>query len=65
MFRDFLHLFGIHFWKFHHDTGFNKYYICSVCGKRKVICPAEGYQAIDYKWLGDNYVVVDWNQFNY
>ena len=55
---------GLHFWKFDHDTGFNKYYKCTCCHKRRVICPSGGYQPINRDWLGEDSVIIDWNKFN-
>ena len=46
-----LHKLGFHFWVFKFTTGWNKYYECSICGKRKVEYPNGGYQPIDRTWL--------------
>jgi hypothetical protein len=44
------HNIGIHNWKFRFTTGHNRYYECSVCKKRDVVCPQGGYQPIDRNW---------------
>jgi len=45
------HKIGIHNWKFRFTTGHNRYYECSVCKKRYVVCPKGGYQPIDRNFL--------------
>ena len=49
--RILLHYIGIHWMKFHHDTGHNEYYECRICKIRKVWLPNSGYQPIDRDWL--------------
>lgn len=47
----FLCKIGLHNWKFSHDTGFNEYYECKRCKKKKDEYPLGGYQPIDRDWL--------------
>jgi hypothetical protein len=45
-----LHGNGLHFWSYSHGRC-NRYYVCRVCGSRKVRLSDASYQPIDYQWL--------------
>ena len=52
-----LHKIGFHFMRFHHGTA-NKYYQCSVCGKRTVWIDYGVYQPIDECWLNHEFTSI-------
>lgn len=51
IFTKLLHLIGIHYWKFSHESGIYQYAECKICGKRDYRKLVDMHGVLDREWL--------------